>query len=85
MHLRSYNGRRVRVSVECPIPHFSVQTGAREPLWPLCALDTHWCELAADFYPTVKAALLHESADSEEDRKGLGYNLGQGLSWLLCF
>ncbi len=28
----------------------------------------HWCELAADFYPTVKAALRHESADPEEDQ-----------------
>ncbi len=39
----------------------------------------HWCKLAADFYPTVKAALRHESADSEEDREGLGGHLGQGL------
>ncbi len=35
--------------------------------------------LLTDFYPTVKAALRHESADSEEDRKGLGCHLGQGL------
>ncbi len=28
---------------------------------------------------TVKAALRHESADSEEDREGLGCHLGQGL------
>ncbi len=35
---------------------------------------------AADFYPTVKAALRHESADSEEDCKGLGCHLGQGLA-----
>ncbi len=57
------------VSVECPIPHFSVQKGARE--WPLCALDPHFCRActgassAADFYPTVKEALRHESADRE--------------------
>ncbi len=38
-----------------------------------------WCKLAADFYPTVKAVLRHESADLEEDREGLGCNLGQGL------
>ncbi len=38
----------------------------------------HWCELPADFYPTVKAALRHESADSEEDREGLECHLGQG-------
>ncbi len=31
---------------------------------------------AEDFYPTVKATLRHESADSEEDREGLG----QGFS-----
>ncbi len=35
-------------------------------------------ELTADFFPTVKAALPHESADSEEDREGLGCHLGQG-------
>ncbi len=29
----------------------------------------------AEFYPTVKAALHHESVDSEEDRKGLGLDL----------
>ncbi len=28
--------------------------------------------------PTVKVALRHESADSEEDREGLGCHLGQG-------
>ncbi len=37
---------------------------------------------AADFYPTVKAALRQESADSEKDREGLGCDLGQGLSLL---
>ncbi|KAL0173295.1 hypothetical protein M9458_033606, partial [Cirrhinus mrigala] len=41
-------------------------------------LSPHWCELRADFYPTVKAALRHESVDSEEDRKGLGCHLEQG-------
>ncbi len=35
---------------------------------------------AADFYLTVKAALRHESADSEEDHESLGCHLGQGLS-----
>ncbi len=30
-------------------------------------------------YPTVKAALRHESAESEEDHEGLGCHLGQGL------
>ncbi len=39
----------------------------------------HLCKLATDFYPIVKAALRHESADSEEDREGLGGHLGQGL------
>ncbi len=28
------------------------------------------------------AALCHESPDSEEDRKGLGCHLGQGLDWI---
>ncbi len=28
--------------------------------------------------PTIKAALRHKSADSEEDREGLGCHLGQG-------
>ncbi len=35
---------------------------------------------AANFYPAVKAALRHESADSEEDRECLGCDLEQGLS-----
>ncbi len=30
-----------------------------------------------DFYLTVKAALRHNSADSELDHEGLGCNLGQ--------
>ncbi len=56
------------------------------PLWPLCALDPHFCRARtrasspADFYLTVKAALRHENADSEEDREGLGCHLGQGHS-----
>ncbi len=55
-------------------------------MWPLCVLNPHFCRActgassAADFYPTVKAALRHESADSEEDREGLGCHLGQGPS-----
>ncbi len=36
----------------------------------------HWGELVADFYPTAKAALRHESADLE----GLGCHLGQGIT-----
>ncbi len=69
-------------AVGCPIPQFSVQKGARQR--PLCALDPHFCRAltgassAAEFYPTVKAALRHESADSEEDRKGLWCHLLQG-------
>ncbi len=39
----------------------------------------------ADFYPTVKAALRHESADSEKKREGLGCHLGQGLNVLKIF
>ncbi len=47
---------------------------ASAPFAALCALDPHFCRArtgassAADFYPTVKAALRHESVDSEEDR-----------------
>ncbi len=44
-----------------------------------CALDPHFCRARTDYYPTLKAALCHESADSEEDREGLGCHLGQGL------
>ncbi len=47
-----------------------------------CSQMVHWCKLTADFYPTVKAALRHESADSEEDRESLGCHLGQGLTCL---
>ncbi len=54
------------------------------PLFPSSRHSAyHRGELAADFYPTVKAALRHESADSEEDRKGLGCHLGQGLCILV--
>ncbi len=88
VHLRSYGLTMAAActcplspqTVECPIPHFSIQKG----LWPLCALDLHFCRArtgassAADFYPTVKAALRHESTDSEEDREGLGCHLGRG-------
>ncbi len=71
--------------------HFSVQKGARESatfaaiMCPRSALlvSPHWCKLTADFHPTVKAALRHESADSEEDRKDLGCHLGWGLTG--CF
>ncbi len=68
------------LTVGCPIPHFSVQKGARER--PLCGryapLIRTGASSEADLNPTVKAALL--SADSEEDREGLGCHLGQGLN-----
>ncbi len=44
----------------------------------LKAFDPHFCRpltgasSTADFYPTVKVLLRHESADSEEDRESLG-------------
>ncbi len=60
--LRTYNGG------------FAAVMRHRSALLP----TPHWCKLAADFYPTVKAALRHESADSEEDREGLGCRFGQG-------
>ncbi len=68
--LRTYNGRCV-----CEHPFAAIM---RPPTALLSS--PHWCKLAADFYPTVKAALRHESANSEEDREGLGCHLGQGLS-----
>uniref|UniRef100_A0A673HCR3 [histone H3]-trimethyl-L-lysine(4) demethylase n=1 Tax=Sinocyclocheilus rhinocerous TaxID=307959 RepID=A0A673HCR3_9TELE len=33
-----------------------------------------------NFYPSVKAALRHKGVDSEEDREGLGCDLGQGYN-----
>ncbi len=71
------NGRRVPVKfrrVLASAPFVAVM----RPLSTLLP-SPHWCKLAADFYPTVKAALRHESADSEEDREGSGCHLGQGL------
>lgn len=40
----------------------------------------------ADLYPTVQAALRHESAFSEEDGEGLGSDLVQDLCYcsVLC-
>ncbi len=58
--------------------------GCSLALWPLCALDTHFCRVRSPHWGElrnrllVKAALRHESADSEEDREGLGCHLGQG-------
>ncbi len=63
----------------CPIPHFSIQKGARKRYVPSICTSAG-ASSAADFYLTVKAALRHESADSEEDREGLGDHLGQGLT-----
>ncbi len=67
--------------VGCPIPNFSIQKGAC--VRPLCDCYAPWActgaSSTADLYPTVKAALRHESVDSEEDREGLGCHLGQGL------
>ncbi len=47
--------------------------------WYALLHSPHWCELCADFYLTVNAALRHESTDLEEDREGLECHLGQGL------
>ncbi len=49
-----------------------------QPLLAYTSVTLALGELAADF-PTVKATLRHESADSEEDREGLGCHLGQDL------
>lgn len=51
---------------------------------PHCCRAHTEASSAADFYPTVKAALHHESVNSEEDCMGLGWDLGQGL-WLTVF
>ncbi len=59
------------------------------PLRPLCTLDPHFCRArtgansATNFYPTVKAASRHKSADSEEDREDLWCHLGQGHTSIL--
>lgn len=48
-------------------------------------LDVHFCQahtessFTTDFYPTVKSALCHKSVDPEEELKGLGFHLGQGI------
>ncbi len=71
-------------TVECPICHFSFWKGARK--WPLCTLSAHFCRVrteassTADYHPTVKVALYHKSVDLEKDCKGLGCDLGQGLT-----
>ncbi len=75
---------------DCRVSHssFSVQKGARErplrghyaPSIRTSAEPALRASSAADFYPTVKAALRHESANSEEDRECLGCHLGQGLA-----
>ncbi len=78
--------REVHETVGCPIPHFSVQKGARERLLcgryaPSIRTSAEPALGRADFYPTVKAELHHESADSEKDSKGLGCHLGHG--WMM--
>ncbi len=76
--LWTYKGHRVCVSVKSTRPE------GVPFLISLCALYPNFCRgctgarSTADFYPTVKAALRHESADTEEDREGLGCHLGQG-------
>lgn len=44
------------------------------PLLSICALVVHFCQThteassTADFFPTIKAELRHESVDTKEDR-----------------
>ncbi len=52
--------------------------GCACPLIPRDRRVSHSSFYHSEGYPTVKAALRHESADSEEDREGLGCHLGQG-------
>ncbi len=88
--LWTYNGHRMCLSVKatetvgCPIPHFSVQNSARER--PLCGSYAPSIRTSAEpalgqapQQTSTRHAFRHESADSEEDRKGLGCHLGQGL------
>ncbi len=71
---------------ESSVAHSSLyrSEGCSLALWPLRALDTHFCRVRSPHWGElrnrllVKAALRHESADSEEDREGLGCHLGQG-------
>ncbi len=88
--LRTYNGHRVRVSVKSTrpwnVPFLILAFRRVLASAPFCgryapSIRTSartGASSSADFYPTVKAALRHESADSEEDREGLGCHLGQG-------
>ncbi len=61
--------------------------GCSLTLCPLCALDTHFCRVRSPHWGElrykllVKAALRHESADSEEVR----CHLGQGHKMRLAF
>ncbi len=79
--------RLVHETVGCPNHNFSIQKCSRAPpSQPLYAPDPHFCWVStganssADFYSTVKAALRHERADSEEDHEGLECDLVQSLT-----
>ncbi len=76
MLLRSYNGRRVSVK-STGVPFLILALRRVLVCAPFAPSIRTSAELAADFYPTVKAALRHESADSEED---LGCHMGQARS-----
>ncbi len=87
VHLRSY-GLTTAATCACPlspqdhrVSHSSFYHSEVSTLMP----SPHWCKLAAEFYPTVKASLRQKSADSEEDREGLGCHLEQGLNSLYSF
>ncbi len=82
VHLWSY-GLTKATACACPLSPRD-RGVSHSSLRSLCALYPNFCRgctgarSTADFYPTVKAALHHESADTEEDREGLGCHLGQG-------
>ncbi len=85
VHLRSYGlTMAAACSCQCPlsprdrrVSHSSFLRSEGSSQAPSIRTSA---ESTADFYPTVKAALRHKSADSEEDREGLGCHLGQGPS-----
>ncbi len=73
-------------SIRCPIRHFSFQKSAAMMLVTcgryVSLMYTTDASFTVDFYLTVKVTLRHERVDSEEDREGLGFDLGQGLCML---
>ncbi len=79
-HRRAFASTLLNAKMTIGTPYGLVDltdTRTRRPLYDRkCTLSVPFgtgpeVSSAADFYPTVKAALRHESADLEEDRKCL--------------